>query len=343
MKKLLLSLSLLVGALTTNAQSLNFDGIDDYVQTDNAITISNPSTIEAWVKINTPRDWDGIVTSSTVETDNSAPFIQLTMNPEGMLRYEIHAIPISEGLPVTKSYLGTTELAGAWHHVAVSLDGANIKVYIDGIIEGEYTDEDLLLLSENPVVSPLLMGAERNLNNFLDGTMDEVKIWNASRTEAQIQEDMNYKPAIPQEDLIAYYDFNDGNPNESNTENTTLTDLSGNENNGTLNYFALSGSSSNWTDDSGKGTLITGNTSSMGNQAISIHPNPATDVIYLQKDIALENATIEIYDMTGQKVLSKNIQDNLSNINLSNLHNSVYQIRVLNNGNVIYQNKVVKQ
>ncbi|WP_028979726.1 LamG-like jellyroll fold domain-containing protein [Sporocytophaga myxococcoides] len=343
MKKLLLSLPLLVGALTTNAQSLNFDGIDDYVQTNNNITIGNPSTIEVWVNINTPGDWDGIITSSTVVTDNSVPFIQLTMTSEGILRHEIHAIPLSEGLPVTKSYLGATELPGAWHHIAVSIDGANIKLYVDGNIEGDYTDEDLLLLTENPVVSPILIGGERNLNNFLDGTMDEVKIWNVSRTEAQIQEDMDYKPVVPQESLIAYYDFNDGRPNENNNESTTLTDVSGNENSGTLNNFTLAGTSSNWIDDSGKGALITGNSSSVNIQTISIHPNPATDVFYLQKDIALDNATIEVYDMTGQRVLSENIQNNVTSINLSNLNNSVYQVRVMNNNKVIYQNRVVKQ
>jgi len=343
MKKLLLSLPLLIGALTSNAQSLNFDGGYNYVQTGNAITISNPSTLEAWININTPGDWDGIVTSSTVETDNSAPFFQLTMTPEGILRYEFHAIPLSEGAGITKSFFGTTELAGAWHHVAVSLDGADIKLYVDGNIEGEYTDNDLLLLSQNPVVSPLLIGAERNLNSFLDGTIDEVKIWNVSRTESQIQEDMNYKPELPNKGLIAYYDFNDGNPNEDNEENTTLTDLSGNNNNGTLNYFILSGSSSNWTDDSEKGnTVITSNSSSVTNQAFKMHPNPAADVLYLQKDIALENAIIEVYDMTGQKVLTENIQNNLTSIDLSNLHSSVYQVRVMNNNKVIYQNRLVK-
>ncbi|MEO8759683.1 MAG: PKD domain-containing protein [Bacteroidia bacterium] len=79
------------------------------------------------------------------------------------------------------------------------------------------------------------------------------------------------------------------------------------------------------------------------NNNISIYPNPATDAFYLQTNTAFDNAVVEVYDMMGRKVLTEKVQGNLTTINLNNLNNAIYQVRVLNNGTLIYQSKLVKQ
>ena len=56
-----------------------------------------------------------------------------------------------------------------------------------------------------------------------------------------------------------------------------------------------------------------------------------------------ENASVEVYSVIGQKVVSQVMQNNLQQINLSSLTDGVYQIRILKNNSTIYQTKIIKQ
>jgi hypothetical protein len=82
--------------------------------------------------------------------------------------------------------------------------------------------------------------------NPFEGDIDEVRIWSAALSDATIAAHANQEICGNPTTLKAYYTFNQGNANGSNTSNTTLADQAG-TNTGTLTNFSLSGSSSNWT------------------------------------------------------------------------------------------------
>ena len=63
--------------------------------------------------------------------------------------------------------------------------------------------------------------------NILDGNLDEVRIWNTVRTQAEIQANMNTELTGSEINLVAYYNFNAG-------QGTSLPDLTTNNNSGTL-------------------------------------------------------------------------------------------------------------
>ena len=77
--------------------------------------------------------------------------------------------------------------------------------------------------------------------------LSNVKSQNIDSIEAQIP--------TGQTGLVAYYKFNQGFALSNNTSVNTLTDSSGNSNTGTLNGFALTGSTSNWVAPGG---VVTG-------------------------------------------------------------------------------------
>ena len=79
-----------------------------------------------------------------------------------------------------------------------------------------------------------------------NGSIDQVRVYNTALTQANIQADMVSTTASVPGNLQAYYNFNTGTAGGTNTGLTTLTDNSGNGNNGTLNNFALAGATSNW-------------------------------------------------------------------------------------------------
>ena len=83
--------------------------------------------------------------------------------------------------------------------------------------------------------------------------------------------------ALPQSDLRLLYKFDQGVANQTNTSITTVTDQSGSNYingapaNGTLNNFALSGSSSNWT--TGRTVTINGTWSSSNTSVATVDAN----------------------------------------------------------------------
>lgn len=71
---------------------------------------------------------------------------------------------------------------------------------------------------------------------------------------------------------------------------------------------------------------------------ILVYPNPANTTLFLNTEV--QNAVISIYDSKGKMVFNKHV--NASEINISNLRNGIYTIKVVNNKGIKIQ-KFVKQ
>jgi hypothetical protein len=80
----------------------------------------------------------------------------------------------------------------------------------------------------------------------MKGHIDELRIWNLARSNAEIT--AKYLDTIdsPFSNLLAYYKFDQGTIGGTNTSMVKLIDRTGNKNHGTLTNFTLSGAESNW-------------------------------------------------------------------------------------------------
>ena len=81
------------------------------------------------------------------------------------------------------------------------------------------------------------------------GVIDEIRIWDVARTDCEISCNITTTYTSTQNNLVAFYKFNQGTAGGSNTTVTTLNDSAG-TNNGTLVNFALTGAASNWVQSS---------------------------------------------------------------------------------------------
>lgn len=146
----------------------------------------------------------------------------------------------------------TTDLtaSGDWHHVAVVVtrSTSSYVIYIDGASEASGTNSVLSTSSNiNNSSDPLYFGRTRGTTDHsYNGAMDEVRIWNVARTQSEIQNNMNVDIAPSTSGLVLYHKFEQGTAGGSNGGVTTSNDATSNSYNGTLNNFALSGSTSNW-------------------------------------------------------------------------------------------------
>jgi len=221
--------------------ALNFDGVNDYVSSNNPISHGNQFTYEAWINTTSPNDWGGIMATSS--TSGQAQWVQFTLTNSGRLKVEV-----VDDASNNKWYEGTTTLIndGNWHHVAVTYDGNNnLVLYVDGIIQALFKQNDQTLGSIT-INSTLYVGAERSLGPRYYGSIDEARIWTRALCQGEIQNSMNAELHLPQTGLLVYYRFNEGIDNYANPTVTILSDSSGNGYDGTLTNFALTGTTSNW-------------------------------------------------------------------------------------------------
>ena len=135
-------------------------------------------------------------------------------------------------------------LDGNWHHIAATFDGTTRSIYVDGILKG----------SDNPGSSHTVPAMNVRIGStctlcggeYFNGGIDEVRIWNVGRTQCDVISYMNCEIPSSETGLVANYHFNQGFDGTNNPTVTTLTDVSGNSNSGTLTNFALTGATSNW-------------------------------------------------------------------------------------------------
>ena len=222
---------------------LNTDGSNDYVLLPKP-TLNN-FTIEYWVKTTqtslTGSQWyngNGIVDAEV--GGGTTDFGTSLLN---------NKLAFGVGNPDRTIQSTTSINNGQWYHVAVTWNGTSgdMKLYINGVLEASYSGGPTGTRSAPPNIR---IGSIQTGIQYFAGSIDELRIWNTVRTQSEIETNMNNEVSINSA-LVSYYKFNQGTSNSTNTGTTTLSDASGNSNNGTLYNFALSGSVSNWTEGKG--------------------------------------------------------------------------------------------
>ena len=75
---------------------------------------------------------------------------------------------------------------GAWTHLAMTYDGATLRLYVNGVqvaskpLSGIFT----------PTANPLWIGGDSPYGEYFNGRIDEVRVYRAALSQAEIQADM---------------------------------------------------------------------------------------------------------------------------------------------------------
>ncbi|MEO9482732.1 MAG: LamG-like jellyroll fold domain-containing protein [Ekhidna sp.] len=200
-------------ALMISNYALDFDGLDDHVQVSSPIGFpigSAPRTLEFWFKSNVDVTSDtdhGIVQYGTGANDQMFGLIT-TSNAPGKLYF----------FGFNNDVAGVTDLVqDQWYHAAVTYDGSDINLYLDGNLEASNT----AALNTVMDVNGLTIGRRPDNGNQWDGQIDEVRLWDHARSQTEIQNNMNNTLFGSEGGLVAYYPMSDG------TGSTTVADLVG--------------------------------------------------------------------------------------------------------------------
>jgi Concanavalin A-like lectin/glucanases superfamily/Secretion system C-terminal sorting domain len=133
--------------------------------------------------------------------------------------------PLANEVPRTGD--GPLPVDSAWIHIASTFQaGGKLTNYINGIEVGSVdVPSNIIGENETPFVIGLAPWDFYSYEYF--GDIDEVRIWNTTRTEDELQAFMHKSIDIETPGLVAYYNFND-------SEGTSTTDNSEKGNNGTV-------------------------------------------------------------------------------------------------------------
>lgn len=148
-----------------SGDSLNFDGIDDYVEVPDSTTLNTDSqiTIEAWIYPKAISSEHGIVAKYWRQYYLR---VGLDKKPEGGVFIEND-----------KDYriYGTTTLSTQkWHHIVFTYNGQYMRIYVNG------NEENSIPLTGRiaSTTQPLTIGQLGNEEQFFNGIIDEVRILN---------------------------------------------------------------------------------------------------------------------------------------------------------------------
>ena len=191
-----------------NTNSLSFDGVDDYISfAHSVIPTTGDVSVQAWAYAEQNNGYSNIIAQG--DPTNGAYFVGY--QSDNLMRISHEWSNIDVAYPF-----------GEWVQITVVKNDGGTKIYFNSQLAAETTSTML------PTDNPLFIGVQYSGNSeHWSGNIDEVRIWNIALSDAEIQSNYNAVLTGNESGLVGYWNFNEG-------EGSTLTDLSGNGNDGTI-------------------------------------------------------------------------------------------------------------
>lgn len=208
--------------------ALQFDGVNDHVTFGQAVNLGASNfTLECWMRKLGP----GLTSSSGSGGISAVPLITkgrgeaensnvdcnyfFGLLPGGALGADFEQFYADGGGAAGQNYpvTGNSTAAGdgGWHHVAVTYDGSNWVLYLDGAVDrtlniGKHTPRFDSIQHAGLGVAMTSVGATEGA---FEGVMDDARIWNYARSAAQIAANMS-NAIVSANGLIGRWSLNDG-------------------------------------------------------------------------------------------------------------------------------------
>ena len=329
MKKINLILILLIASSFVMAQTdncLNFDGVDDYVFIGDRNDLGTSDfTIESWIFLeNTIGNGNKIINKGLTSVgipSNAGYALRASKTGTDEIEFQIGNMDAS-----TKRVIYNGITSNEWHHVAGVRSKQKLYLYLDGVLVAE--DSTATIYNVDTDI-PLVIGAIHKgglspINEFMDGKIDEVRIWDIARSESEINNNKDCAIISPESNLLAVYNLNE------NTL-TTAFDSSGNSNNGNLVNGPI------FISSAVAPICLVGREELYDKQAL-VYPNPFQSEIYV-KDV-LSNTNFKIIQIYGHIVISGKLNGN--RINTNELSSGSYILEIYE-GVKVKRVKVIKK
>jgi hypothetical protein len=187
--------------------------------TGSLTTITDDFSCEAWVKL---EDYNAAAIQTIVGRLSSTAGWAFGINALGQL--DLYAFT-SSGANIRRFTSYQSIEVGKWVHVALTIDlsGSTGVAYINGISVGGAIVNTGSAVAAITQAGDLSIGRAGALNQeYFDGKITDVRIWNAIRTQTQIRDNMNQQLVGSETNLVGYWKLN-GDFVDSTSAANTLT------------------------------------------------------------------------------------------------------------------------
>jgi|GEM_PF-788793 len=210
-----------------------FDGTGDYVNLAagaNALDITGDISISLWFY---PDNLDSILIDNRYNFSGNEYGYHLQTKADGTVLWSSHDGATNANATCVAHSTGTIT-ADQWNHILVTKagDSTTVKFYVNGqpagtdtvaatgiAYSGSYTTR---YIGTSSATYPYSGTYEFGSKQYLDGSLDEVRIYNRALSSREVRQLYEWAPGP-----VGYWDFEE-------KQGTTAYDKSGNENNGTL-------------------------------------------------------------------------------------------------------------
>jgi Concanavalin A-like lectin/glucanases superfamily/Peptide-N-glycosidase F, C terminal/Secretion system C-terminal sorting domain len=229
------------GLMAQSNQYLHFDKVDDYVETPNGsgLVASSPGiTMAGWFYHDALSYGQGMMSIRGGGTGTGEMYLIQLNNGTVECR-----LVTSTGLHevVAPNFSVVPQV---WQHWAWVFDGSSVKLFVNGTLKGSKNASGTFTATNKPfTVGKCILGG---FDFVFGGRADEVSLWNKALTQQEIQDMIDNELNGDEAGLQAYYKFNQGVPDGDNTSISKLDSETGDDQDGNLLNFALTGNTSNF-------------------------------------------------------------------------------------------------
>lgn len=218
-----------VNALNSHSVELNggsqWFSVADSQQS--GLDLTDTLTIEMWVKLD------------SLTQNSLSPLFVKRDGANNQRSYSFYILNQAGGKRLAFDYMNPGDIGSdqsvswnpslaTWNHVAITKQGTTLRFYVNGIQQGaDQTGSFSQIFNSS---TPVEIGSWTNEGSqvgFLDGKLDDIRVWNVARSQAQIATDMNKELAGNESGLVAYWKFNGSSLEDVTANNNDLTNNGG--------------------------------------------------------------------------------------------------------------------
>ena len=147
---------------------------------DPLLDLTGSSTVEMWVKVDQlPGSWTALFYKGN--GNSSQRTLSLWLRSDGLL----HLSTGDGGNQAIETATGVL-MSGAWHHVAGVFDRGTgaMRILVDGVERAQGALRTTAAIGGS---GPMLFGYPAEGYEYFRGALDDIRVWNAVRTQAEIQ------------------------------------------------------------------------------------------------------------------------------------------------------------
>jgi len=215
-----------------NTKSISFDGVDEcvYITDVNQTGLDGMTdlSIEFWINFHVKPSVAGRqypLTKWAGGAETASYCVDFNPGAEGNDKMRIQ---ITDGVNYTR---GTTDSdvilsIDTWYHIAFTYDGSakELKIYVNGSpVAFTYSNHAATDIEDSS--ADFSIGGQREGGSLIyqiNGKMDEVRVWDLVRSEAQISANYQVELTGSEDGLVGYWKFNDSLLDET-ADNNDLT------------------------------------------------------------------------------------------------------------------------